>query len=75
MINTFTLLLLLLGVFSPTSYDRQPNRQWAWFRASSVTNDWAIDKGRADVTMDGKNFKATLWRWLPRIRHFTAVRA
>ena len=58
---TRTFLLLFLGLLSPARYSHQAPTRWAWFRASSVINDWAIDKGQADVTIDGQSFKATLW--------------
>ena len=61
MIMTRTLLLLLLSVLSPTYSSHPAPTRWAWFRASSVINDWSIDKGQADVTIEGQAFKATLW--------------
>jgi hypothetical protein len=52
------LLLSFLTGFSdaPGSSDR-----WAWFRSTSVINNWFIRQGKADVTIEGRTFKATLW--------------
>ncbi len=52
---------LLLGLVAAVSDTAEPPVRWAWFRSTSVINDWFITRGRADVTIEGETFKATLW--------------
>ncbi len=52
------LLLAFLTGFSDT---RESSDRWAWFRSTSVINNWFIRQGKADVTIEGQTFKATLW--------------
>jgi hypothetical protein len=50
--------ILALGALAGV---HEPPTRWAWFRSTSVINDWFITHGAADVTIDGRTFKATLW--------------
>jgi len=53
----FAVALLVL-----TSVSASPSTtRWAWFRSSSTPDGWFITQGTADVTIDGRNFSATLW--------------
>ena len=52
---------LVLGLVAAIGHTTDPPVRWAWFRSTSVINDWFITRGRADVTIDGRTFKATLW--------------
>jgi hypothetical protein len=56
-VSTCLLLVLVAAIGDAT----EPLGRWAWFRSTSVINDWFITRGRADVTIDGQRFKATLW--------------
>src|SRR2546426_11847028 len=52
---------LVLSFLAAVSDAREPTTRWAWFRSTSVIDDWFIRQGQADVTIEGKTFKATLW--------------
>src|SRR3989441_8297678 len=52
---------LLLCFLAALSDPRESPRRWAWFRSTSVIDDWFIRQGKADVTIEGQSFKATLW--------------
>ena len=52
---------LLLGLLAAIGDARESSTRWAWFRSTSVINDWFIRHGQADVTIEGETFKATLW--------------
>ncbi len=52
---------LLLAFLAGSSNAREPPSRWAWFRSTSVINNWFIRQGQADVTIEGQTFKATLW--------------
>jgi len=52
--------LLLCGL-ATSGETRESSSRWAWFRSTSVVNDWFIRQGHADVSIDGQTFKATLW--------------
>jgi len=56
-LSTFLLVVLVANI----GLTAEPPSRWAWFRSTSVINDWFITRGRADVTIDGQTFKATLW--------------
>src|SRR3989454_12216551 len=52
---------VLLCFLAALSDPRESPRRWAWFRSTSVIDDWFIRQGKADVTIEGQSFKATLW--------------
>jgi hypothetical protein len=54
-------ILLAAILFLQSGSSAQPPLQWSWFDASSVANNWSINRGRADVTIAKGVFKATLW--------------
>ncbi len=58
---TRVLTCLLLGLVAAIGDTAEPPGRWAWFRSTSLINDWFITRGRADVTIDGQTFNATLW--------------
>src|SRR5947209_20065728 len=52
---------LLVGFLAAFGDARESSSRWAWFRSTSVINNWFIRQGQADVTIEGQTFKATLW--------------
>ena len=55
------LLTCLFLVLVAVGHAPQASSRWGWFRSTSVINSWFITHGQADVTIDGRTFKATLW--------------
>jgi hypothetical protein len=55
------LLALAAFLFAPAPVQAQAPSEWSWFRAASAANDWWITRGRADVSISGSAFTATLW--------------
>ncbi len=52
---------VVLAFLAAVSDAREATTRWAWFRSTSVINDWFVRQGQADVTIEGNTFKATLW--------------
>src|SRR2546425_3824126 len=52
---------LLVGFLAALGAARESSSRWAWFRSTSVINNWFIRQGQADVTIEGQTFTATLW--------------
>ncbi len=52
---------LLVGFLAAFGDARESSSRWAWFRSTSVINNWFIRQGQADVTIEGQTFTATLW--------------
>jgi hypothetical protein len=57
----FASIALLALLCTPARLHSQAPLEWSWFRATTAANDWWITRGRADVTMTGGTFAATLW--------------
>jgi hypothetical protein len=55
-----SILLALYLLLAPGSV-HQVSTRWAWFRASSLIDNWDLHRGLADVVIYGQGFRATLW--------------
>jgi len=68
--------LLVLALCCPSSASAD-EPQWRWFLASSVVNDWILEKGVAKVTLTATSLRADLlWDGVNTARRhrITAVR-
>jgi hypothetical protein len=53
-------IFALLSLQSPPSVPADPAPTWIWFSSVSTGTDWEITKGKGNVELSGRLFKATL---------------
>ena len=74
-IRLFTSLLVLAFCCSSSAHAEEA--QWRWFLASSLANDWILEKGVARVTLTSTSLRADLlWDGVNtgRLHRITGVR-
>ena len=53
--------IVLLAIVCSVSLVHAQEKQWSWFVASSVADDWNLEKGTAKIQLTQTSFRAELY--------------